>query len=59
MKVVAPGTGRDVERETKLLVRNRLGISLGVSIGWDEASPGLLFWLHGPGRLTDKLVANG
>ena len=43
MKVVAPGTGRDVERETKLLVRNRLGIRLGVSFGWDEASSGLLF----------------
>lgn len=44
MKVVVPGMGsRDVERETKLLVRNRLGVGLGVSFGLDEASSGLLF----------------
>lgn len=58
-KVVAPGTGRDVEREPNLLVRNRLGIS----IGWEEASSGLLFLFmrrpHGPGRVPHGWMSDG
>lgn len=30
------------DTESKLLVRNRLGIGLGVSFGWDDGKPSLL-----------------